>query len=61
MGGATAIMFDQKNTTLPVAAMVIDSAFADFSDVARNLVVEKMGVPPEFLQMMWPQVSMQIN
>ena len=54
MGGSTAIMFDQSKTTLPICAMVIDSAFADFADVARNLVVEKMGVPPEFLQMMWP-------
>ena len=61
MGGSTAIMFDQSKTDLPICAMVIDSAFADFADVARNLVVEKMGVPPEFLQMMWPQVSMQIN
>ena len=30
MGGATAIMFDQKNTDLTVSAMILDSAFADF-------------------------------
>ena len=45
MGGTTALMFDREQSPLPITSMVVDSAFADFSDVATNLVVSKMGVP----------------
>ena len=45
MGGATALMYDKDQSPLPVSCLVIDSSFSDFSQVASNLVTEKMGVP----------------
>ena len=61
MGGATALMYDIASAPLPISSLVVDSAFADFGQIASHMVIEKMGLPKEFLDMMWPQVVMNIK
>ena len=36
--------------------MILDSAFADFKEVAKN-TVGKMGIPAQFIDMLWPQIA----
>lgn len=59
MGSATALMYS-KEPPVPVCGLVLDSCFYKFKDVALNLV-GKMGIPEQFVEMMWPQVVMQVN
>ena len=56
MGGSTALRFNHINSPIPVAGLIIDSAFCRFQEVAQELVSKMMpGMPPEaIMQMMWP-------
>ena len=56
MGGATALLFEEDSTPLPVSCLVIDSAFSSFADVAKHTITEQMKLPPELFAMMWPSV-----
>jgi len=60
MGGSTALRFDHTTSPIPVAGMIVDSAFCRFKEVAQELVSKIMpGMPPEAIMgMMWPQVCM---
>ena len=63
MGGSTALRFDHTTSPIPVAGMIVDSAFCRFKEVAQELVSKIMpGMPPEAIMgMMWPQVCMQVS
>mmetsp|Transcript_11639 Transcript_11639/g.15780 ORF Transcript_11639/g.15780 Transcript_11639/m.15780 type:complete len:148 (-) Transcript_11639:96-539(-) len=63
MGGATALRFSEANSPVPIACMVVDSAFCRFKEVAEGMVAKIMpGMPPEALmQMLWPQVCAAVN
>ena len=52
MGAATTICYDEKSP-IPISGVIIDSSFADFKDIARNMV-EKMGMSEQTLAMLWP-------
>merc|ERR1712032_1631032 len=59
MGSATALMYS-KEAPVPICGLVLDSCFAQFKDVAMNLVA-KMGIPPDLVNMVWPQLVMAVN
>jgi len=61
MGAATTLMSKLSETPLPVAGVICDSSFANFEQIASHMVVEKMGLPEQFLQMLWPQITQGIQ
>ena len=52
MGAATALLYG-KEPPVPIVGLILDSSFACFKDVAISLATG-MGIPPEFIQMLWP-------
>ena len=54
MGSATALMYS-KEPPIPIVGLVLDSCFSHFKEVALRLV-GNMGIPHEFVNMLWPQV-----
>lgn len=63
MGGATALRYNNANSPIPIACMVVDSSFCIFKEIAEGMVSKIMpGMPPEALmQMMWPQVCQAVH
>jgi alpha/beta superfamily hydrolase len=53
MGAATAILYEKQVEGIEVAGLVLDSAFANFKDVARSTVAQ-FGMPEQMIEMVWP-------
>ena len=49
-----------ENSPVPIAANLLDSAFATFQDIV-NTVVGQMGIPEEFVAMLMPQIKMSVE
>ena len=61
MGGATALLYDGSASPIPVKALVIDSSFSNFAEVAQHTITSSMNAPPQLFQMFWPMVVQAIN
>lgn len=55
MGAATALLYQAANPG-SVNVMALDSGFSSLNDVIGSMA-GNMGVPPEFVQMMFPMIE----
>jgi hypothetical protein len=47
MGGATALLYDGSASPITVKALVIDSSFSNFAEVAQHTITSSMNAPPQ--------------
>lgn len=59
MGASTALSYDKKVDGLEISGLILDSAFANFKDVARATITQ-FGMPEQMIDMLWPQIVPQV-